>query len=172
MISMIFRRPFGQHLLVFMPTLTSCMILMSRLEIPDFFYADPLQTLLTIGCNEERMIGSSPTIQVIVKLGFTTLFPGPKFTRPEVWPEHYVVVPYTHIAAFLKDNHAYTWACGACNGYDNMFDRLSSSPLLLYDIRSAPQTFGYTPELVGEGMPYVFVLSKDDELKVLRANSA
>jgi hypothetical protein len=167
MISLIFRRPFGQHLLVFLPTLTSCMILMSRLVIPDFLFAAPLQTLLTLGPNEERMVGSSPTLQIIVKLGFTTLVPGPKYTRPEVWPEHYVVVPHAYISALLKDNRAYTWAPGMCNGaFDHVFDHLSSSNVSVYDIRSAPDTYGFTPELVGEGKPYVFVLPRDDVLNL------
>jgi hypothetical protein len=148
------------------------MILMSRLEIPDFLFADRLQTLFTLSCDEERMVGSSPTVQVIIKMGWKTLVPGPKFTRPEVWPEHYIAVPHTHIAAFLKDNQAYRWAPGMCNGaYDHVFDRLSSSSALLYDIRSAPSTIGFLPELVAEGMPYVFVLSPEDELEVLRTNS-
>jgi hypothetical protein len=175
MVSVIFRRPSGQHFLVFAPSLLNAVAWLNNLNLPveieDFRFAEPvertgkfaapLEKLLDLGKDEERFVGGSPTLQIVIKRGFSALHEF-KHGNHQLWPEHYVLVSQAHLGFYLRKDHTYRWAPGKCNG---IYDHLGSGPYL-HDICHAPKKFGFTPELVRPGAPFVFVLGDQDDFEL------
>ena len=164
--SVIFRRVTGQHFIVFLESMPHTLTFLEKLDMPNeilnFQFWAPLESFLDLTMGEERMVGSSPNLQVIIRRGHGTLKPMPKISGPDMWPEHYVAVSEGHLGAYLRKNHTYKWAPGKCNGiYDNL-----GAPPYIHDIRNVPETYGFSPELVSEGSPFVFVLNPQDDFNV------
>jgi len=156
----------GQHFIVFLETVPHALSFLEKLdmskEIVDFQFWAPLESFLDLISGEERMVGSSPNLQVMIKRGHAALNPTPKLSSPQSWPEHYVVVSEGHIGAYLRKNQTYKWAPGKCNG---AYDHLGAAPYI-HDIRNVPETYGFSPALVSEGAPFVFVLGAQDDFNV------
>jgi hypothetical protein len=165
MSSVIFRRANGQHFIVFLESVSHSVSFLEKLdmtnEIQDFEFWAPLESFADLISDEERMVGSSPSLQVLIKHGHAALKPTPKLSDSQ-WPEHFVVVSEDHIVPYLRKNHTYRWAPGKCNG---VYDHLGNGPFL-HDIRNAPETYGFSPALVSEGAPLVFLLGVQDDFWV------
>jgi len=107
MASLCYRRPSGQHFLVFFDSVSQAIVHISKLDIQNFELVDTLHTFLTIGPDEERFVGSSDELQLVLTCGHV----GPQTSGCQAgrWPEHFVIVDKAHITKVLESNAIYGW---------------------------------------------------------------
>jgi hypothetical protein len=108
MASLCFRRPSGQHFLVFFDSISQAIVHVSKIQVPGFELTEPLDTFLSIGPDQERFVGSSNNIQLILTVGHV----GPHTDGSSIgdrWPEHFIVIDKNHIHDYLAWDQIYGW---------------------------------------------------------------
>lgn len=126
MATLCFRRPNGQHFLVFYESISQAIVGFSKIDIPEFQMIEPLENYLAIRPGEERFMGSTDRIQLLLTVGHTRPSvmahteaddevitvqgpTGPQEMRITAWPEHFVVVHSSRIKEYLLWNQRYGW---------------------------------------------------------------
>lgn len=126
MASLCFRRPNGQHFLVFYESISQAIVGFTKLDIEGFDMIEPLENYLAIRRDEERLVGSTDRIQLLLTVGHTRpsvmehveadnqvivvqAESGPQEMRVTAWPEHFVVVDSSRIKEYLLWDQCYGW---------------------------------------------------------------
>lgn len=108
MSSLCFRRPSGQHFIVFLESISQAIVLISQIKIKDFELIEDLEKYLEIKPGEERIVGFSNDVQLIMTVGHI---------EPEVvedynsrsWPEHCIIIDKAQIQKYLDHDQLYGW---------------------------------------------------------------
>ena len=112
--------------MVFYESISVAIVSFSKMALYDFIMVEPLENYLAIKPGEERLIGTTDCIQLVLTVGHTVPSDmnknlpeyeeeivqgpsGPIVRRFKVWAEHYVVVQADQIMNYLIWDQKYIW---------------------------------------------------------------
>lgn len=108
MASLCFRRPSGQHFLVFLESVSQAIVLVSQLKIKDFELVEDLEKYLEIEAGQERVVGFSNDIQLIMTVGHNEPEPVVDYNS-RTWPEHCIIIDKRDIHERLEKDQIFAW---------------------------------------------------------------